>query len=69
MGKLLGFNFSMEYKARNTNIVADALSKRDTEDLAVLAISRPQFDFIELLWQALDTDPALVTIKAKLTVD
>lgn len=42
VGKLLGFNFSVEYKAGSTNTVADALSRRDTEEeAAVMAISGP----------------------------
>ena len=52
VGKLLGFDFSVEYKAGNTNTVADALSRRDTEEAAILALSGPRFDFIERLRQA-----------------
>ena len=52
VGKLLGFDFSVEYKAGSTNTVADALSRRDTEEAAILALSGPRFDFIERLRQA-----------------
>lgn len=67
VGKLLGFDFSIEYKAGNINTVADALSRLDTEEVAVLAISGPRFNLIDWLRQAHDTDLALVTIKAELT--
>jgi hypothetical protein len=62
VGKLLGFDFTVEYKSGSTNIVADALSHRDTEESALLAISAPRFDFIGRLRHAQTTDPALVTI-------
>jgi hypothetical protein len=41
VGKLLGFDFTVEYKPGATNTVADALSRRDTEEGVVLAISAP----------------------------
>jgi hypothetical protein len=44
--KLLGFDFSVEYKAGNTNTVADALSHHNTEEAAILALSGPRFNFI-----------------------
>jgi len=37
VGKLLGFDFVVEYKPRAQNVVADALSWRDTVDSLVLA--------------------------------
>ena len=52
VGNLLGFDFSVEYKAGSTNTVADALSRHDTEEAAILALSGPRFDFIERLRQA-----------------
>jgi len=67
VGKLLGFDFTVEYKPGATNTVADALSRRDTEEGAVLAISTPRFDYIERLRQAQDTDPALVAIRDEIT--
>jgi hypothetical protein len=62
VGKLLGFDFEVEYRSGATNTVADALSRRDTEEGALLAISAPRFDFVERLRQAQATDPALVAI-------
>lgn len=68
VGKLLGFNFSIEYKARHTNVVADALSRRDREEGAIFAISRPRFDFINRLRAAHEMDPALRTLRDELVV-
>jgi hypothetical protein len=61
-GKLLGFDFTVEYKSGSMNTVADALSHCDTEEGIVLAISAPRFDFIGRLHHAQATEPALVAI-------
>jgi hypothetical protein len=62
VGKLLGFDFSVEYKPSTTNAVADVLSRRDTEEGVLLALSAPRFDFIDRLRQAQLSDPALVAL-------
>ncbi|WVZ59186.1 hypothetical protein U9M48_009373 [Paspalum notatum var. saurae] len=67
VGKLLGFDFSVEYKPGATNTVADALSRRDTnEEGSVLALSAPRFDFVDRLRQAQRQEPALVAIRDEL---
>nr|CAB3453399.1 unnamed protein product [Digitaria exilis] len=67
VGKLLGFDFTVEYKAGSTNTVADALSRRDTEEAAILAISSPRFDFIHRLRQANSSAPSLVALREAIT--
>jgi hypothetical protein len=68
VGKLLGFDFIVEYKPGAANTVADALSRRDTtEDGAVLVLSAPHFDFIARLRQAHASDPALVALGEEIT--
>jgi hypothetical protein len=67
VGKLLGFDFSIEYKPGMMNVVADALSRRDTEEGDLLALSAPRFDFIDRLHQAQLSDPALVTLSGNIT--
>lgn len=67
VGKLLGFDFTVEYKAGSTNVVADALSRRDTDEVVVLAISCPRFDYVDRLRQAHATDPTLVALRDAIT--
>jgi len=52
VGKLLGFDFTVEYKPGAANVVVDALSRRDTDEGSIIAISGPRFDFVSRLHQA-----------------
>jgi hypothetical protein len=62
VGKLLGFDFEVEYKPGSTNIVADALSRRNMEAVLAFTMVAPRFSFINNLRQAHITDPALVAL-------
>jgi hypothetical protein len=66
VGKLLGFDFSVEYKTGATNAVADALSRRDTMEGELLALSAPRFDFLDKLRQAQTVHPALVAFHGEI---
>jgi hypothetical protein len=58
----------VEYKAGSTNTVADALSRCDTDEPAILTISGPGFDFMDRLRQSHAIAPALVALKEELAV-
>jgi len=67
VGKLLGFDFTVEYKPGAANAVADALSRRDTpEEGTLLALSAPRFDFLARLRQLQNTDPGLVALREEI---
>jgi hypothetical protein len=55
----------VEYKPGATNTVADALSRRDTDD-TVVAVSGPRFDFFSRLCHAQAMDPSLVAVHDEL---
>jgi hypothetical protein len=63
VGKLLGFDFGVEYKLGSQNTVVDALSRRETlEEGVVLAVSAPRFDYITRLRHEQEADPALMAL-------
>jgi hypothetical protein len=62
--KLLGFDFRVEYKPGKMNVVADALSRRDTEMSAeAMALSTPSFQLFEDLRAAYTTDATLTSVR------
>ena len=64
--KLLGYDFRVEFKPGVSNIVADALSRRDEENSAVCnALSVPVFSFFDTLRQLLEADQSLREYKTK----
>jgi hypothetical protein len=47
VSKLFGYQFTVEFKPGKQNAVADALSHRDEEPLAVFALSLPGFELYD----------------------
>jgi hypothetical protein len=63
--KLIGFNFRVEYKPSSANVVADALSRRDSEKgMSAKTLSVPSFQLFDDLRQKISSDPALVELSA-----
>jgi hypothetical protein len=55
---MLGFDFRVEYKLRASNVVADALSRHDSDDLiTVHALSAPLFWLLDDLRAEASTYP------------
>lgn len=67
VSKLMGFDFSVEYRPGRTNVVADALSQR--EELlspAVAAITGPSFTAFDDLRREIDASTELTTLRTKI---
>jgi hypothetical protein len=67
VSKLLGYDFTIEYKPRRQNIVSNALSRRDAPDAQLQAISWPSFYLLEDVKQAAETDTELDDLCAQIT--
>jgi hypothetical protein len=57
--KLLGFNFHVEFKPGAMNVVADVLSRRDTEEAGAMALFCPSFHLFDSLRQEVASTPDL----------
>ncbi|WVZ03423.1 hypothetical protein V8G54_024229 [Vigna mungo] len=63
LSKLLGFDYSIQYKTGRTNVVADALSRPfDFGDNQLFILSMPHLLFMEELHKALLTSPDFVQL-------
>jgi hypothetical protein len=64
--KLLGFDFTVEYKPCSSNVVADALSRQDSETKgSLLSLMAPTFQVFDDLQQELDVDPVVQKLRGK----
>jgi hypothetical protein len=68
VGKLLEFDFSVQYKPGHANMVADALSHRDTDMMSVHGVSGPFFDISNAIRAANAPKPALKSLHDQVTV-
>jgi hypothetical protein len=67
--KLLGFDFSVEYKPGATNVVVDALSRCHGDKIGeVMAISALTFQIFDDLLREIDSDPELLKLKQDVEV-
>jgi hypothetical protein len=66
VSKLFGFDFTIEFKLGAHNVVADALSRRDTEDcVEVATLSALAFSVFDTLHAELDAVPNLRQLKTE----
>lgn len=56
VSKLLGYDFQVEYKPGKRNMVADALSRRDTTKPSLMALSEITFPIFDSLKTELTTN-------------
>jgi hypothetical protein len=66
VSKLFGYDFSVEYRPGRQNVVADALSRRHSQEEAVLALSIPQFQIFADIRQEVATRADLKELHGKI---
>ena len=63
VSKLFGFDFTIEYRPSTLNVVADALSRREVDDLLLHAITEPSFQLFDDLRRELQLDADLRALR------
>jgi hypothetical protein len=66
VSKLLGYDFSVEYKLGRYNIVADALSRKDTA-ASIMSVSEIQFPIFNQLRNEISTNEEAITTIANIS--
>jgi hypothetical protein len=65
VSKLLVFDFHVEFKPGMTNVVADMLLRRNTEEMAAMVLSYPSFQLFDALRLELESTPELCALREK----
>jgi hypothetical protein len=60
---LFGYDFRVEYHPGRLNTVADALSRHDSEELSLSAISSPTFQNYDNIKQEIDASTELYALR------
>jgi hypothetical protein len=63
ISKLFGYDFTVEYRPGRLNTVADALSRRDTEELSIHSISTPSFQLYSDINNTISSAPDLSALR------
>ena len=67
LARLLGFDYSIQYRTGKTNVVADALSRSSESPTASFFIlSTPYFMFLEDLWKELQAHNKFITLREQI---
>lgn len=65
LSKLLGFNYTIQYKVGTSNTIADALSRVSFDSDQMLLLSVPHLDFIDELRRTLQASPEFQALLSK----
>ncbi|MCI13162.1 Ty3/gypsy retrotransposon protein, partial [Trifolium medium] len=59
VSKLMGFEFEIQYKEGNTNLAADALSRKEGAELLMMALDAASVDLMTKIRNSWSSDPTL----------
>lgn len=66
VSKLLGFDFTVEFRPGKQNAAADALAQRDEEDVLAYALSLPDFELYAQFRLEAASLPEIITKRAEI---